>query len=266
MRGIQDFLKDSLIAMMDYLAAISTPVDGVTSIGGGDEICHDRLRVANALQQRTKTMTTLNQESVPILPHLLDIPKHLAMITSAVIRHSKELSLRSETDDEIGQAINEFCLRCFEVEEEALSRVGQLATALGSNNTQNISQEANVEIYAPMPSTVTGMALSTSARARRRTISRPSTAPSPVGLIAFHPEISQGSESALTSTQEIPRMAFGDQGQRPWNSHVKAPSADTLPKLIRDVPVAPHMSAAPTTDRDDDPVRRKKGLLRILRR
>jgi len=261
MRGIQDFLKDSLFAMMDYLAVISTPVDGVISIGGGDEISC----VANALRQRTNAMSILERESVPTLPHLLDIPKHLAMMTSAVIRHSKELCLRSQTDDEIGQAVNEFCLRCFEVEEEALSRVSQLATALASNNTQNCSQ-ANDEIDAPMPSTITSMAFSTSARARRRTISRPSTAPSPVGLIISHPDISQGSESAVTSTQERPRMTLSEQGQRQWNSHVKAPSAGALPKLIRDVSVAPHTSTASTTDRDDDPARRKKGLLRILRR
>jgi len=110
MRGVQDFLKDSLPAMIDYIAVVSTPLGETSSTYGDGMNRHDRLKVVNSLRQRTKTMTVLDRESVPMLPHLLDIPMHLAIITSAVIRSSRDLNAALESATTRIQPLTNFAI------------------------------------------------------------------------------------------------------------------------------------------------------------
>ncbi len=141
MRGVQDFLKDSLPAMIDYIVVVSTPANEMMApTNTADEMNrHDRLQIVNALRQRKKSMTTLDREAILNLPHLVDVPRQLAIITSAVIRSSRELSARPRTGDDTDLAVDEFCSKCFEVEEEAIFRVSQLATKLASENGRRAS-------------------------------------------------------------------------------------------------------------------------------
>ncbi|KAJ7169899.1 Rho GTPase activation protein [Mycena filopes] len=131
MRGVKDFLKDSLPGMIDYILVVSTPNRKIESESYSVEDPsdrHERLAVVNALRQRVSQMPALNRESIP-MPLIPDVPKQLAIITSAVIRNSRDFHARAKPNDPTDRPLNEFCSRCFEVEESALHRVSQLATA-----------------------------------------------------------------------------------------------------------------------------------------
>lgn len=287
MRGIQDFLKDSLHAMEDYLTVVSTPTSEPKSMitaNAVDEMHrHERLNVVHALRQRKKTMTTLDREAVLNLPHLVDVPKHLAIIASAVIRNSRDLSARPRTGDDTDLAVDEFCSRCFEVEEEALLRVGQLATKLasGNNRKQSVPANGSEPLDEEMPrspvSEVTSTVVSTNNRpSRRRKSLRPATAPSPSGLNDLnHRQIFSGSESSSTTQRTVSTITKDEQ--RLWSEqnvralHHKSPSIDSFPSAPSNntpVPVRlPRPTETPLPDSIDDSGKRKKGLLRgILRR
>lgn len=109
MRGVRDFLKNSLPAMVDYIRVVSTPADDLhTSSPATDQ--HDRLNIVNSLRQRANTMPVLARESIPMLPHLLDIPRHLAVIVSAVIRSSKDYQPKPVSDEVRDPPLDELCL------------------------------------------------------------------------------------------------------------------------------------------------------------
>jgi len=275
MRGVQDFLKDSLPAMVDYLVVVSTPLDETHFTYSDESNRHDRLNVVNGLRQRTKNMTVLDRESVPILPHLLDIPKHLAIITSAVIRSSRDLNARPRTGDSADLAVDDFCTKCFEVEEEALLRVSQLATKLATEHRRPsvqdvasnglVSEALNDLPRSPMTE-ITSTVVSTTARPpRRRRLSRPSTAPSPTGSNSPNRHQLFFGDAAITRTftRTVPdTQTWSVQNNR--SLHLKAPSTDSFPSP--GLPVSIHLPPPPI-DPPEDPGKRKKGLLRgILRR
>jgi len=268
MRGVQDFLKDSLPAMIDYIAVVSSPVgDTPLSNLAYDANRLDVLDVVNALRQRSQRMTVLDRESIPILPHLLDIPKHLAIVTSAIVRSSKNCSSRSKAnDDGRDLAVEEFCSMCFEVEEEALRRVSQLATKLAESRRPSVLE---VPANGAVTEETLLLPLLTSHRpSPRRKSFRPSTAPSP----------------SEPNSPKHRQMFFGDNSPSlhswtqitsddpvPWSQrharamHMKAPSTDSMPSLVaRDFPLSTHSSCAsePPIDMADDSGKRKKGLLR----
>lgn len=287
MRGVQDFLRDSLPAMIDYIVVVSTPANEMMAPTNTAEEMnrHDRLQIANALRQRKKTMTTLDREAILNLPHLVDVPRHLAIITSAVIRSSRELSARPRTGDDTDLAVDEFCSKCFEVEEEAIFRVSQLATKLASENGRRVSIQGVIMTgstvsepldrqmpRSPIPE-VTGTVISTSPRpTRRRKSLRPSTAPSPTESNRSYQQVFSGNENA-SSSQRI--FTPPKDERRPWDDqtipHHKSPSIDSFPhRIIRDASTPGRLSSSaeiPLIDSGDDPAKRKKGLLRgILRR
>ena len=265
MRGVQEFVKDRVPEMIDYIIVVSSPI-GDTPLSNivYDANQLDRLDVINALRQRSQRMTVLDKESIPILPHLLDIPKHLAIITSAVVRSSKNKKSQSKVDDDGNKspAAEEFRSMCFEVEEEALRRVSQLATKLAESRPPSVlevpSNGAMME-GAPRSPLMTGRQPS-----RRRKSSRPSTSPSPSEP---NSPIHRGDHFSSL----YPQCTHDDSV--PWSQrharamHMKAPSTDSVPSLVaRDFPLSTSSSVSESPI-DMDPGKRKKGLLRgILRR
>jgi len=266
MRGVQDFLKESIPAMIDYISIVSTPIDEIPLSMSGDAMDrHDKINIVNTIRQRTRNMTVLDRESVPILPHLLDVPKHLAIITSAVVRSSRELSARIRTGDDIDIAVDKFCAKCFEIEEEALERVSHLAKQLASKRRPSVpniglNDDSSEHTHAPFPRssvevTSTVVASPRPSRRQQRT-SRPSTAPSQSG------SIKHSFANQKTSTTEEHRAGNG-QNNRPI--HLKAPSTDSFPASNRNPPVIPvrlPLSNESTSEIVDDNGKRKKGLLR----
>jgi len=230
-------------------------------------------------------MTVLDRESVPMLPHLLDIPMHLAIITSAVIRSSRDLNARPRIGDDTDSAVDEFCNKCFEVEEEALFRVSQLATKLATEHRRDSVQKVPIdgsisEALDGLPSSpitqIASTVVSTASKPpRRRRLSRPSTAPSPTGSNGasnrhlFHAD---ASVTSRTFTRTLPD-AQTRSVQNNRSLHLKAPSTDSFPSLGVHEPPGSNQLLSPANDPPpelvDDPRKRKKekGLLRgILRR
>jgi hypothetical protein len=271
MRGVKDFLRDSVPAMIDYILVVSTPSSDVyMSLPVSDR--HDRLNIANSLRQRASTMSMLDREAVPVLPYLLDIPRHLAIITSAVIRSSRNYQEKSGRLGNKHQTLDVFCSNCFEVEEIALLRVSQLATRISLDDRRALPNRTRV--YGPniSPSRIWPSShLASTERHPAGNSSRPSTAPSPSDSGASQVQIaSNGSTSsnpqpfALTSLDRsecIPEQ----QGQ-----HLPPQSIST--ESVPSFGIEPVSAGAPVhktapTDISDDVGKRKRGLLRgILRR
>ncbi|KAJ7487599.1 GTPase activating protein [Mycena galericulata] len=242
MRGVKDFLKDSLPAMIDYIRVVSTPIkrsemDSYAANAEDPTERHERLAVVNALRHRTLQMPVLNRESIP-MPLIPDIPKQLAIITSAVIRNSRDYHLRAKPNDPSDRPLNEFCSRCFEVEESALQRVSQLATRISSDRRR--------AEHSPSLS-VSG---SNSAPKRsRKSSGRPSTAPSPSDPnYAARPQ----------SNWDVHAEASSASGTR--KRHLKSSSTDSIPlSYPKSSSVTPMPTSLDTPDSDD---KKKKGLLR----
>lgn len=132
MQGVQDFLFNNRQAMIDYILVISTsapdrfPTPG--SPCGPDADRRERLQAIESLRFRGANMPLLNREAIPLLPHLLDVPRHLAVISSAIVRRSNEVLTKNQHDGTpVDPDLNEFVNKCMEVEEQALKRVGKLA-------------------------------------------------------------------------------------------------------------------------------------------
>ncbi|KAG5352117.1 hypothetical protein C0989_003637 [Termitomyces sp. Mn162] len=132
MRGMAGFISDRTPAMIDYILVVST--------ANKDQHNHqvtnnkrEHREIETYLHRRSSTMRVLDKEAVPRLPDLLDIPRHLAVITSAVIRNSAEFQTRSQPYDPADQKLDEICSKCLDVEEQALLRVSQLSTKISSS-------------------------------------------------------------------------------------------------------------------------------------
>ncbi|KAI0961569.1 hypothetical protein AcV7_000640 [Taiwanofungus camphoratus] len=193
MRGVKDFLTGSLQAMIDYIIVVSTPEREQHGSTTSATDRHQRLRIMNALRQRGAAAPVLHREATPLLPHLLDIPKHLAVVTSVVVRYSRSHSHVSPSSLSMEERyFDEFCSRCLEVEEQALRRVSQIASRprrkSAGPRSPHVSPVA-AEIPLP-PSPTSPVNKSPRKRPRMKESIRPSTAPSG----RDSPEISHSTE------------------------------------------------------------------------
>lgn len=82
--------------------------------------------VQNTLLRRRHSLSVLYREAIPSQHELLDIGKHMAIITSTVVRHTRR-NLPSRLGAPSEQEFDYFCQTCLEVEEAALARVSKLA-------------------------------------------------------------------------------------------------------------------------------------------
>ncbi|KAJ7092727.1 Rho GTPase activation protein [Mycena epipterygia] len=241
MRGVKDFLKESLPGMIDYISVVSTPTRSESYSNSEDPSDrHERLAVVNALRQRTSQMPVLNRESIP-MPLIPDIPKQLAIITSAVIRNSRDYHARAKPNDPSDRPLNEFCSRCFEVEESALQRVSQLATRISSDRRR--------------PDHSPSLSISTSTSAPRRTrksSGRPSTAPSP----------SDPDSAARRLFSEPATPSSPSHAQLTWDVRGEGSSRARKGRHLNsasETSITPMPTPLDTPDSDD---KKKRGLLR----
>ncbi|CCL98960.1 uncharacterized protein FIBRA_00968 [Fibroporia radiculosa] len=158
MRGVKDFLTSSLQGMVDYIAVISTPEPEHTRASASSTLDkNEELRILGMLRQRGLAAPVLHREATPIPPHLLDLSKHLAVLTSVVVRHSRShnyvpsqpSSSAPASDSE--QQFDSFCRRCLEVEEQALRRVSQLASRPGRRRDSSVSTSSPLAMSVPLP-------------------------------------------------------------------------------------------------------------------
>jgi hypothetical protein len=118
MRGVKSFLEERLSEMLDYISVVSTPTYEEPSQPPSEE-AHVRNRAIRVLNERKRTMPELQRESIPPLPHFLDIPRHFATLTSAIARSSRDLSIPQDP------VIADLCTQCRDVEQQALYRVSR---------------------------------------------------------------------------------------------------------------------------------------------
>jgi hypothetical protein len=292
MRGVKDFLQDSVPAMQDYILVVSTPASDPDGPLYANVAKHDRLSVLNALRQRGASMPLLDREAIPLLPHLLDLPRHLAIITSAVIRNAKDFHQRYTPQDPVDGFLDDFCARCFEVEERALQRVSQLAAtsrrpSVQRENTQGESAPSQLSPLHTMPAFGEHQA--------RQTITLSNTPKHPPRKFASPFVSSAGSRSELSRNSELlydasilssPMSTFAAQAglsmsesQPPFGQALSPVDQDARDKgtamrenshfpLVRSrsTDSIPSAGVSGNTESDilDDAVKRKKGLLRIM--
>ncbi|RDB28888.1 putative Ras GTPase-activating-like protein ngap [Hypsizygus marmoreus] len=270
MRGVKDFLKDSVPAMVDYIRVVSTPAVDYNPFPGSMSDRHDRLNVVNHLRERVSTMQVLDKEAVPALPHMLDIPRHLAIVTSAVIRSSRPFQERPKPHDAADRPLDEFCAKCLDVEEHALLRVSQLAAKISSDRLQHFNHQQrvlsqNTQPSDPSPSSTSGP----STDRQLRKLPRPSTAPSPSELSSPQRHMfGDGPDSRFfTRTPTEPDVRTTSQVAR--RMHLKSTSTDSVPSFgvgSASGPTPALRPAEPPAD-SDDTGKRVRGLFRgILRR
>lgn len=272
MRGVKDFLRDSVPAMIDYILVVSTPTSDYTPTTGAASDRHDRLHVVNYLRQRASAMPVLDREAVPILPHLLDIPRHLAIITSAVIRNSRDFQARPMPRDTTEGPLDELCAKCFDVEEHALLRVSQLATKISSDRQQSpsatLTQILNTN-SSPIPSSQSSLPGSSAERRRPRKSSRPSTAPSPSESNSSHRHMfndipASSGPRVFTLSSANPSVWPPSQERR--RLHLRSTSTDSVPSYGIGAPLPPAHMTDTLADLEDTG-KRVRGLFRgILRR
>lgn len=138
MRGVKKFLQNSLSAMIDYINVVSAPSpDHFKASSPTNADKHNRILVMNALRERKPTMPTLHREALLFLPHLLDVPKHIAVLTSAVVRNTRLQRSRglSQSSDSLWQ----FTKCCLDVESVALKYVSQLRPRTRSQTISHVS-------------------------------------------------------------------------------------------------------------------------------
>jgi len=221
----------------------------------------------------------LFREAVPLLPHLLDLPKHLAVVSSVVVRYSRtnhyDPSLPVSSDE---RPFKEFCLRCMEVEEQALHRVSQLARKPGHAGRREIthmSKSANVSVSVSASSPISiprreRKESLTENPHRRRKSSRPSTAPSNGSTSALStstPEKSVATHATMQSQRSLSGdVSFTPSGlSRPPPRHPRSTSTDSV--LTRRNPYEDLSSTPDASITSADPSevgKRKVGLFRAI--
>lgn len=190
--------------MIDYLSFISTdPPDkpqtpqALSTAGHGFQ----RLQLHHGFYSKKASLPLLYRESIPELPHMLDLGKHLAIITSVVVRHTRR-HLPSRLGSPSEQDFDLFCQRCLEVEEKALMQVSKMA---GSSRADP-SKDINSPISNKSP-TSTRERRTPSSERHRLSYRRPTTAPGDANFLRNQPSTSDMSSSPGASNTNIPRIA-----------------------------------------------------------
>ncbi|KAJ3779232.1 GTPase activating protein [Lentinula raphanica] len=253
MRGMKGFLTENTQAMVEYIDVVSTPKDTRTQ-----ELVelHERSTVISALKQRTSSMPVLQRESIPLLPHSnLDVPRQLAIVTSAVIRHSQAYFTGNNPSAE-DRELHEFCARCFEVEEKALLRVSQLAAQLSAH------QQRRHHSY-PYPSTTA------SASPQPPSPNPPPSPSNRAGRPTTAPDAENSRTRLITEstiTLDVPPSSPSSSTTfQPRNKllHFKSSSTDSIAsRFLRDAPSSSSIMVSTSSSIDIDDPKRKRGLLR----
>lgn len=251
----------------------------------------EQMRIENSLQQRISTVGALQKEATPSLPHLLDLPKHLAVVSSLVARYSRshadqfaplDLSASPTKQD----LLREFCLRCIDVEDKALFRVSRLAAkpkqhSVGQKRSMDAATATSSKHASPVFSPRDSKASAARKAPREKRSGRPSTAPSPstpsersINDASVPPSpVSRrqlsGLVRSLVSTSTAPlqvdaQSGDGETGIKPTPPSAYRPRSNstnsTLQVKVAESPLQVADSSA--SDNLDDQGRRKKGLLR----
>jgi len=234
MRGVGDFIKGSIPAMMDYIMVISMPITDTCGVMPGSTAHrHDRLSVVNSLRHRGAAMPALDREAIPLLPYTLDIPKHLAVVSSAIIRSSRSLDHLQKSGDTADQYLLSLRTKCFDIEEKALYRVSKLAASVSaawppsSSSTSPGDEEPSLQLppfaIKDLPELPQSQPSSPKTRLRRK-LTRPGTAPSKSGFLTRSQSKEPRSDGSLPSSPIDPSPRLTSRGSEPDFINGRLPS------------------------------------------
>ncbi|KAF9453816.1 Rho GTPase activation protein [Macrolepiota fuliginosa MF-IS2] len=241
MAGIRDFIKDNMPRMIEYLTAVSTPKSSMYSNHRFED--PDDRTVLKNLAQRKATLPVLERESVPASPHHIDPPRELAIITSAVIRHSRDINNRTRCRRLDDITLERLCSACFEVEEEALQRVNELVTRLAQERRRASASAAWKTNAASLSTSQSLSSVPTVAPRRKQSIS--SSHYAPTTTIEIAPPPVQKPQSDWVTLNSSPRE----------HSHIstEVPVDDVITKWESPEPPVPEVS--------DDGAKRKRSFI-----
>lgn len=295
MRPVQDFLANSSKDMVEYIQCVSSPNSSqIDSLPSQVLDRHERVRIMNALHQRHGKAPTLHREAIPLLPHMVDLPKHLAVVTSIVVRHTRR-QLPTMTGPSTEGTFDEFCSSCLQIEEHALRRVSQLAARRRpqSMSTPQTPAFLNSPPSSPPTNPLRERKPSLPNKLRSKRSRRPSTTPehksepqakesSDDVSLPSSPAAAAGSSHVLARTvttpitsQSLPPVEEPHSLPSPRAAFMRHPrSTSTDSALSRKQHSSPRQPSMPTVfpsdvpaDSQDDSTRKTRGLFRgILRK
>lgn len=275
--------------MIEYILSISST--GTENAPPSPSVLlnrRERMRINHALLRKSITLPLLHRESMPLLPHMLDLGKHLAIITSIVVRNTRR-HLPTRTGAPSERDFDSFCQACLEVEEQALARVSKLASR---------SRTAPSSMPSPISPTTTSITApyaraSSTERRQLRKGKRPMTT-GETEILRSQPSFSSSVQSSPAGSHvQIPRVMSHDSLQQASQSsedhsivadvsapapsrpllinHQRSASTDSaLSRRGQSLPSSPPSSFAflsLSPDASEEGTGKKKGLLRgILRK
>ncbi|KAH8997302.1 Rho GTPase activation protein [Lactarius akahatsu] len=267
MRGVKSFLEERLPEMFEYILVVSTP-GPEESPQTQSEDAQAGCRAVRALHERKKSMSDLQRDIIPQLPHFLDVPRHLAIITSSVSRYSRN---SPPPQDPI---LADLFSQCQDVEQQALSDVSrQIAPHVGGPITTHPLASSEPSLPSAISSCETiPLSLGNSSR-MPSSYSRPMTAPSgafsgdPLHASASSRHSREFSPSEVhVSTETTTLEAYEDHDswyarKRQAAYHSRSISTDSIPEFCDDAPG--ERTAFVEVLRPPNP-ERKKGFLRNI--
>jgi hypothetical protein len=138
MRPVKDFLSTHLSSMIDFLLEVSSPLAPTASAAATPS------DITTALKRRQAALPTLHRDAAPRAPDSTDVPRHLALIASVVVAHTRGAEPAAPASPLPGAPalpptplLDSLIGRCQEIEARALRRVARLAAppALGKRPT-----------------------------------------------------------------------------------------------------------------------------------
>ncbi|PSS37746.1 hypothetical protein PHLCEN_2v439 [Hermanssonia centrifuga] len=238
--------------MVDYIVSVSSLGGDSTEplIPQGMDT-HERIRMINTLNQRVSKLPALTKEAMPLLPHMLDIPKHLAVMTSVVVRHTRK-PLPAKTGAMAEHDFDEFCSICLQVEEQALFRVSQLARRRKHQPPASISflhTPSSLPMVIPSRDRKSSLPSSSPSEQKHR---RPPTAPYNPGIpdtadITMSPNATAGITCILSRTSLSDARQSSAQSSS-MGGHVTAGSAGEPQSLPIPRPAFTHHPRSSSTD------------------
>jgi len=264
MRGVKSFLEEKIPEMIDYILVVSTPSPEESSHPPSE--VHPRSRAVRVLQERKQAMPDLQKDAIPHEQHFLDIPRHLAIITSTVVRHSRNVTPQDP-------AVADLFKRCRDVERHALYTVSRHTTPRGGGASaapSHTSESAGGRSTVVSPFEAPQLLSPRMPRASSR--SRPKTAPTAaMSDPALHTRVGHRlSQELLRSETELggPSETGGEIAKeddswaalRRQASRPRSVSTDSVPDFRRTVPGPGGIRSVVEATRPE----RKKGFLRNI--
>ncbi|KAI9512585.1 Rho GTPase activation protein, partial [Russula earlei] len=271
MRGVKCFMEEKLQEMLDYILVVSTPRPEEPSQLSSE--ARNRNRAIRVLDERKLVMPELQKELIPNDRHFLDIPRHLALVASTIVRHSRNATPKDS-------AVADLYNRCREVERRALYYVSRQTMPRGGGGSSSarpfISSDPNSSPTNSTHSPIDPLQYPSSSKPRSYgSRSRPRTAPSgAMSDPALHTRVESRrsqefpSSGAGLGTSEEPETEEASQERddvrrtrRRQVSHARSVSTDSIP-IFRD-------AGAGGVKALEGPIRpqtveRKKGFLRNI--